>query len=261
MLIAGTVFLLIRWILRQDPAPIFGIYSQPGKFYYIKFVFFYLTFTLRKVFFLLNWINYYIIKYYVNSGKIIKGERKGRLKLINRLEMAFHPSTILQRWNASSHYLIIPRCRPSPIYLTNLLIGKHVSLYIYAELIHFLLQAIDAVYFQGANKDGVYFVTATARRPQRVINGFIFLKVLGALKKISPIWNNRIFILILNYIKGSRRRFTQESSTAGFNLVWNWRRIWCWRIETRTDRTDEAMENHLQGQIEVIKSTDHYFNM
>lgn len=40
-----------------------------------------------------------------------------------------------------------------------------------------LSKAIDAVYFQGANKDGVYFVAATARRPHRVINGFVFLKV------------------------------------------------------------------------------------
>lgn len=38
-------------------------------------------------------------------------------------------------------------------------------------------QAIDAVYFQGGNKDGVYFVAATARRPHHVINGFVFLKV------------------------------------------------------------------------------------
>ena len=38
-------------------------------------------------------------------------------------------------------------------------------------------KAIDAVYFQGANKDGYYFVGATARRPNRVINGFVFLKV------------------------------------------------------------------------------------
>jgi hypothetical protein len=38
-------------------------------------------------------------------------------------------------------------------------------------------QAIDAVYFQGAYKDGLYFIAATARRPHHVINGFVFLKV------------------------------------------------------------------------------------
>jgi len=38
-------------------------------------------------------------------------------------------------------------------------------------------QAIDAVYFQGGNKDGAYFVTALARRPHRVVNSFIFLRV------------------------------------------------------------------------------------
>lgn len=41
----------------------------------------------------------------------------------------------------------------------------------------FVLQAIDAVYFQGANQDGLYFIGATARRPHHVINGFAFLKV------------------------------------------------------------------------------------
>ena len=29
-----------------------------------------------------------------------------------------------------------------------------------------------------ANNDGVYFVGATARRPHRVINGFVFLRVI-----------------------------------------------------------------------------------
>lgn len=36
-------------------------------------------------------------------------------------------------------------------------------------------QAIDAIYFNGANKDGFYIVTATARRPQGAINGFLII--------------------------------------------------------------------------------------
>ena len=45
-----------------------------------------------------------------------------------------------------------------------------------------ILQAIDAVYFQGANKDGLYFIGATARRPHHVINGFVFLRVRASFK-------------------------------------------------------------------------------
>jgi len=39
------------------------------------------------------------------------------------------------------------------------------------------VQAIDAVYFQGGNEDGAYFVTALARRPHHVCNSFVFLRV------------------------------------------------------------------------------------
>lgn len=38
-------------------------------------------------------------------------------------------------------------------------------------------KAIDAVYFQGANGGGAYIVAATARRPHRVINGFVVLRI------------------------------------------------------------------------------------
>jgi len=41
--------------------------------------------------------------------------------------------------------------------------------------ISLIFLAIDAVYFNGANADGFYVVTATARRPHGVVNGFLII--------------------------------------------------------------------------------------
>lgn len=38
-------------------------------------------------------------------------------------------------------------------------------------------KAIDAVYFNGASKDGWNFIGATARRPRGVVNGFLYIRV------------------------------------------------------------------------------------
>ena len=45
-----AVWLLLRWLLKAEPASVCGIYSRPGKFYYIKFVCFYLLVNLRQVY-------------------------------------------------------------------------------------------------------------------------------------------------------------------------------------------------------------------
>ena len=47
--VAILVVVLVRWILRQEPAPIAGIYSQPGRFYHLKYALFYLIFSFRQV--------------------------------------------------------------------------------------------------------------------------------------------------------------------------------------------------------------------
>jgi hypothetical protein len=54
ILVVGLIALVIKWILKPEPSPIFGIYSQPGKFYYLKFAAFYLLVTLRKVKFVIS---------------------------------------------------------------------------------------------------------------------------------------------------------------------------------------------------------------
>lgn len=43
------IVLCFKWLLKPEPAPVFSIYSQPGRFYYIKYICFYLLFSLRKV--------------------------------------------------------------------------------------------------------------------------------------------------------------------------------------------------------------------
>ncbi len=58
--------LVIKWLLKPEPSPIFGIYSQPGKFYYLKFVAFYLLVTLRKV--KLVMLFFKILSSYNNAG-------------------------------------------------------------------------------------------------------------------------------------------------------------------------------------------------
>lgn len=50
LLVTVSTALLLKWLLKPEPSPIFSIYSQPGRFYYLKYAFFYLLFSLRKVF-------------------------------------------------------------------------------------------------------------------------------------------------------------------------------------------------------------------
>lgn len=38
-------------------------------------------------------------------------------------------------------------------------------------------QAIDAIYFNGANSQGFSIVTGTARRPHGVVNGFFIVRL------------------------------------------------------------------------------------
>lgn len=45
----GIVALVMRWLLTPDPAPIYNVYSQRGKFYHLKYMFFYMVMYLRQV--------------------------------------------------------------------------------------------------------------------------------------------------------------------------------------------------------------------
>jgi hypothetical protein len=48
------------------------------------------------------------------------------------------------------------------------------------------IKAIDAVYFNGANKDGFYIVAATARRSHGVVDGFFIFTIPGIGTLVSP---------------------------------------------------------------------------
>lgn len=43
------IIFLIYGIRKKDPKPIFGVYSVPGKWYYVKYVLFACLYYLRKV--------------------------------------------------------------------------------------------------------------------------------------------------------------------------------------------------------------------
>lgn len=127
-LIVFTIGLVvfIRWALKPEPAPINHIYSEKGKWYYLKFAAFYLIITFRQ------WQN----RRARNVGTNQTGEVGYGIK--------------------SKYNVATMECTQT--------LSDHPK-------------AIDAVYFQGGNKDGAYFVTALARRPHKVVNSFMFLRV------------------------------------------------------------------------------------
>ncbi|XP_078455460.1 uncharacterized protein LOC144721590 [Lampetra planeri] len=119
---AASVLLVVWWLFRDDPSKLFGVYSQPGKFYHIKYAFFYCLYTLRQ------WRN-------KREQNVIGQAGYGR------------------------------RSRNTPAQMEC------------AQPLSNNPKAIDAVYFNAANKQGCYLVAATARRPNKVINGFIMMKL------------------------------------------------------------------------------------
>ena len=48
IIIAIPTLFILKALLSSDPSPIFGIYSQKGKWYTLKYWAFYILFTLRK---------------------------------------------------------------------------------------------------------------------------------------------------------------------------------------------------------------------
>ncbi|KAF4525130.1 hypothetical protein B566_EDAN005072 [Ephemera danica] len=115
---------VFRFINFQQPIPILGIYTKPGKWYYLKFALFYSLLKFRKV---MN---------SMRQNATSKGEAGYGIK--------------------SRSTLAAMDC---------------------AQPLSDDPKAIDAVYFNAASKDGCYLVGGTARRPQGVVNGFLYLKV------------------------------------------------------------------------------------
>jgi len=48
MILVFVVGFLIIFIAKNDPPPLSSVYSQPGKWYYIKYWIFYVIMTFRK---------------------------------------------------------------------------------------------------------------------------------------------------------------------------------------------------------------------
>ena len=111
-LIVFTIGLVvfIRWALKPEPAPINHIYSEKGKWYYLKFAAFYLIITFRQVFliFFHNLGKLILTSISIISGKI---DEPVTLVLIKRAKLAMesNPNTTLLLWNVLRLYQTIQR--------------------------------------------------------------------------------------------------------------------------------------------------------
>lgn len=121
------------------PVKFAGVYTQPGRYYWIKVVAFYLLMKIRK------W-----------------KDARDKSKLKDHTNMDTYDSGYGTKSKNSPEEM--DKVQP---------LSTHY-------------QAIDAVYFNGANKDGFCIVTATARRPHGVINGFFIMTIPGVGTLVTP---------------------------------------------------------------------------
>lgn len=121
LLVFGFVFKQI-----PDPQKIAVVYSQPNKWYHLKFWAFFLLLKLRK--------------------------------FQNRLKSEGNTSTKDAGYGLKSRKSIEDMDRIQ-------------------ELPEAHKKAVDAVYFNGANKEGVYFVGATARRHDRLVQTLLYIRL------------------------------------------------------------------------------------
>lgn len=148
-----TVAFLVLGILfgKKDPPKLGGVYRQRGKYYWPKVIAFYLLMRLRKVSQLAHLVkceNYnfcVILKFQWKDSRDSK-----RVKDHTRLE------------TYDSGYGTKSKCSPEEMDKVQPLSD------------HF--QAIDAIYFNGANKEGFCIISGTARRQHGVVNGFLILR-------------------------------------------------------------------------------------
>lgn len=122
----GLVAWFLVWSLRIPP-PLMGVYTRPSKWYWVKFIAFYLLVKLRR------W-------------------RGGRGEEADKAE-------------TTSGYGIKSKASVEDMECVQPL-STHPK-------------AIDAVYFNAANSNGLYLVAATARRPQGVVNGVLYIRLPG----------------------------------------------------------------------------------
>lgn len=115
ILFAIGLVIFIRWALKPEPAPIRHIYSEKGKWYYLKFVAFYIIITLRKVF--LSSVNISaphnlrlnsFRENYSISGRIDEHETPVPIKQVKSVT-DWNPSMTFPPWNVLRLYQIIQR--------------------------------------------------------------------------------------------------------------------------------------------------------
>lgn len=196
--IVGAALLVIgwgvfmRWLLSpNERKSIYGVYSQPGKYYYVKFIFFYLLVNFRQ------W----------RSKQARNGSKE----------------TEAVGYGAKSKY--------------------DISAMEGVQQLSSHPKAIDAVYFQGGNRDGLYFVAATARRPHRVVNGFVFLRIPQEGLLLSPKLPDSLMF-------GTADEFGAEGLK--FTLIEPMRK---WRIQYQGQLRRDKSKELVDVEIDAIWST------
>uniref|UniRef100_A0A914XFV9 DUF7064 domain-containing protein n=1 Tax=Plectus sambesii TaxID=2011161 RepID=A0A914XFV9_9BILA len=146
VLYAVAVF-VFYFSLKKDPPKLNGVYSQPTKFYWLKFYIFYVLLTLRH--------------------------RKAKQRKNAEITEEDHKDADLLQggWGKEGgggkrSIKLLERMHTLPPDMP---------------------KAVDAVYFNAANMDGYYFSVGTAHRPNRIMNAFFILRVpgLGILENIE----------------------------------------------------------------------------
>lgn len=143
---------LFYFLLKKDPPKVNGVYSQPSKYYWLKFYTFYVLLKLRQ--------------------------RKARQQ--ESVAQSSHGKDDDEEEEANLHEggwrkeggggkrspKLLERMHPPPSGMP---------------------RAVDAVYFNAANMDGYYFSVGTAQRPNRVMNAFFMVRVpdLGLFENIE----------------------------------------------------------------------------
>lgn len=111
--IVGAALLVIgwgvfmRWLLSpNERKSIYGVYSQPGKYYYVKFIFFYLLVNFRQVK-ELSIGSHCDYNSFFHSGEVNKQETVQRKPKL--LDTERNPSMTFLLWKACSSFQAILR--------------------------------------------------------------------------------------------------------------------------------------------------------
>lgn len=124
LIAAAVLVCVIYLVFSPDPPPIEGVYSQPGKFYNLKYWIFSILLSMRK-----------------------RQNRKQKSVVQDQAGWGMRSKNSIEEMDRAQQ---LPPQHP---------------------------QAVDAVYFNGGNKDGSYMVAATARRHNNLVQTMLYIRL------------------------------------------------------------------------------------